>query len=197
MKKTIKKTVKKASKKVTPPKTRTQMDIDKEIKKDGEIQQYTKKTLEKKRKDIQTFEMLIEYLRDIKDNGRYQSYGGVVSAMGQALLAVAFFFAREFGITGFQASCLMWEFLREWSFPNNKSGLRIIDLDLLLFPQYDDRYKKFLIDSAQKRVLIQAAKDKMADCTKYDCSPAVWQRWKDMSKGKFPSFVTIEEDTNW
>lgn len=40
------------------------------------------------------------------------------------------------GITGFQAGCIMWKVIREWNFQNNKTGLKILDYDNILYPQY-------------------------------------------------------------
>lgn len=40
------------------------------------------------------------------------------------------------GITGFQAGCIMWQIVRNMNYKSNKCGLKILDMDNLLYPQY-------------------------------------------------------------
>ena len=71
-----------------------------------------------KRKNIKTFDELVEFLRYIIANCN-SGYGIAPRAMAQACLAVAYFLAQQFGITGFQAGFVMWDFMTGWSFTNN------------------------------------------------------------------------------
>lgn len=81
--------------------------------------------LREKRKDIKSFDELIEFLRYVKDNCNC-GYGEAPRSIAQASLAVAWYFASEFGITGFQAGCTVWDFIRDWEYYNNKCGLRLL-----------------------------------------------------------------------
>ena len=66
----------------------------------------------------------------------YDTVGHAISA---AMLATmnAMNNASGFGITGYQASFIMWEMIHNISFRHNKTGLKIVDYDNFLYPQYD------------------------------------------------------------
>lgn len=70
-------------------------------------------------------------------------YGSVCLALGYAAAAAAWAANRgpNGGITGFQSSFVMWEFLRQWQ-PSmiGKSGTRIVNYDDMLYPQYDHKF---------------------------------------------------------
>ncbi len=57
------------------------------------------KELQEKRKSIESFEELTAFLKDVSDNYNI-GYGTCVRAIGQAVLATAKYFSRQFGITG-------------------------------------------------------------------------------------------------
>lgn len=57
-----------------------------------------KEELEQKRKDINSFDNLVDYLKYIKNNCNYD-YGVAPRSIAQASLAVAWYLAKEFGIT--------------------------------------------------------------------------------------------------
>ena len=90
--------------------------------------------LRKRRKEIHTFNELVTFLKYVKENCNC-GYGEAPRSIAQAALAVAWYLADRFGITGFQAGFVMWDFVRDWQFPHNKCGLRILDYDEMLYPQ--------------------------------------------------------------
>ena len=65
-----------------------------------------KEQLEKERKDIKSFDDLVAFLQRVKDNCN-TGYGTAPRAIAQAALATAWFLSSDFGITGFQAGCVM------------------------------------------------------------------------------------------
>lgn len=99
--------------------------------------------LRDKRKKIETLDDLIEFLTYVKDNCNYD-YGVAPRSIAQASLATAWYFSNIFGITGFQAGFIMWDFIRDWKYQNNKLGLKIINYDDLLYPQYEDHFDKIM-----------------------------------------------------
>ena len=78
-----------------------------------------KKTLEKDRENIGSLEELMSYLENVKENYNC-GYGEAPRAIAQASLATAWYLAKEFGITGFQAGFVMWDFIRGWMYQNNE-----------------------------------------------------------------------------
>lgn len=118
-------------------------------------EQAVKKELETKRKNIESFYDLVDFLNDVKENYGY-GYGEMARAIAQAGLATMNYFALEFGITGFQASCLIWDVIKDWSFSDNKCGLRIINYDDMLYPQYKYYFEKIIPESTFKRIQNEA-----------------------------------------
>jgi len=171
---------------------KTEEELKNDIETDGNIERSTRDTLKEKRSNgnIKTFDDLIDYLRDVKTNESYQSYGGVVAAMGQAALAVSHYFSREFGITGFQAGAVMWEFVQGWNYTDNKCGLRILNYDDLMYPQYDYKFYPFTITPECHEVLKKEAKAKLEKEDK--AHPDVKRRWEDLADGFLPSFVVVK-----
>ena len=147
--------------------------------------------LEEKRKSIKTFEDLIEFLKYVKDSCN-SGYGEAPLAIAQASLAVAWYLSREFGITGFQASCTMWDFIQGWTKTNNKCGLRLVDYDDMLFPQYNYKFDKTISNEVWKNLQKQS-RELLSDNTDY-VHPHVLAHWKSIVDGKVPFgyYVTDE-----
>ena len=82
--------------------------------------------LKEERENIKSFDELISFLQNVKENCNY-GYGAAPRAIAQAALATAWYLSSEFGITGFQASFVMWDFILDWKYRNNKCGLKMIE----------------------------------------------------------------------
>lgn len=141
------------------------------------------------RKDIKSFDDLIRFLSKVKDNYNY-GYGVQPRAIAQAALATANFLASEFGITGFQAGFVMWGFIRDWRYYNNKCGLKIVDYDLMLYPQYQNEFEKTIsketFEELQKQV--QEALNKPAYA-----HPNVIRHWTSIVNGNVPFGYCVKE----
>ena len=79
------------------------------------------------------------------------------------------------GITGFQAGCVMWQIIRHMNYENNKCGLRLLDMDNLLYPQYE--YKFHSIDSDIWKAVQKEAENKI-----YESKVAHEKYLKDMEQ---------------
>ena len=145
--------------------------------------------LKEDRKNIDSFDDLVNFLRYVKDNCNY-GYGEAPRAMAQASLAVAWYLANEFGITGFQAGCVMWDFIRDWLYPSNECGMRLIDFDNMLYPQYEDKFQK-TINHETFEALQEKAKKLLAD--REATHPEVIKHWKSIAAGKVPFGYVIKE----
>lgn len=147
-----------------------------------------KSQLEKERKDIKSFDDLVSFLQRVKDNCN-TGYGTAPRAIAQAALATAWYLANDFGITGFQAGCTMWDFIRDWSYSGNKCGLKIVDYDNMLYPQYDYSFEKTI-----KRYVFEAlqeeANNRLKNSTRYT-HPDVINHWKFIADGNVPFGYTV------
>lgn len=93
-------------------------------------------------------------------------------------------------ITGFQAGHIGWEMVREYLVRNNKSGLRIINYDDLLYPQCGYRFEK-TIDSETWEKIQQMAKENLRTMNGADL--AVKSHWRLISEGFVPFGFIIKD----
>lgn len=120
-----------------------------------------KEELQAKRREIgEDFDKLVEFLKDVRDNYNYD-YGTAPRAIAQASVATAWYFAYVFGITGFQAGFVMWDFIRDWQYRDNECGLKIVDYDLMLYPQYEYKFTEKTISEWQWEALQEKAKKEL------------------------------------
>lgn len=147
--------------------------------------------LQEKRKNIETFEDLTEFLKDVKENYNC-GYGEAPRAMAQASLAVAWYLAKEFGITGFQASFVMWDFIKDWQYSSNETGLRIVDFDNMLYPQYEYKFQKTISSYTWESIQKEAKKrlEERGGCV----HPDVEKHWKSIVDGVIPFGYTISDN---
>lgn len=146
--------------------------------------------LKEERKNIDTFDDLINFLRNIKDNYNC-GYGEAPRAIAQASLAVAWYLADEFGITGFQASCVMWDFIRDWLFSSNECGMRLVDYDNMLYPQYEDKFQKTIAPDTFDA--LQNKAKRLIEIDGDNAHPAVIEHWKSIAAGKVPFGYVVKE----
>lgn len=147
--------------------------------------------LAKKREGINTFEDLTEFLKYVKENCNC-GYGEAPRAMAQASLAVAWYLAKEFGITGFQAGCVMWDFVYGWSYTNNRTTLRMVDYDKMLYPQYAYCFEKTITPSTWEAIQA-AAKKSLEEDRGYSVHPDVLAHWKSIIDGNVPFGYSVKE----
>lgn len=88
---------------------------------------------------------LPDFIRHLTEDYSHD-YGTICHAVAAAAVAAgsAVNHSQCGGITGFQAGAVMWEFIRAWNYSYNKTGLRLIDYDNFLYPQYADKFEKTL-----------------------------------------------------
>lgn len=151
-----------------------------------------KKHLEEKRGEIKSFDDLVAFLKYVEENFNYD-YGVAPRAMAQAALAVSWYLCDKFGITGFQASFMMWDFIKDWQFRNNRTSLKILDYDNMLFPQYEYKFVDKTISSRVWASLQEAAKENLEKDSEH-AHPAVIAHWQSIVDGKVPFGFTVEED---
>lgn len=92
-----------------------------------------------------TIETLPVFLKELTENYSHD-YGTICHAVAIAAIAGAYTVEHspQGGITGFQGGAVMWEFIKGWNYSSNKTGLRLIDYDNFLYPQYAAKYDKVL-----------------------------------------------------
>ncbi len=130
-------------------------------------------------KCIASTEELFKYVEHLMNDYEHD-YGTVVRATACIAVASANMCCNVFGLTGFQASCVMWDFLKGFMFESNKCGLKIIDFDDMLYPQHEFRFEKTIsketMNCLQKEAINRIESEQPAH-------PEVVNHWKKIAKG--------------
>lgn len=135
-----------------------------------------------KRKNINTVYDLKNYIEDVEKKYNYD-YGVAPIAIAQATLATAWYLAKEMGITGFQSSFVMWDFIRDWSYSDNVCGLKLVNYDDMLYPQYEHKFNKTISKDILENLQKQAKKNLEE---KEFAHPNVIAHWKSIVDGNVP-----------
>lgn len=140
--------------------------------------------------------MTIDKLPDFVDrmiHGYNHDYGTAVHAVSACALAAAWAACGEddTGLSGFQAGFVMWDFIRNWMKNGNKCGLRLLDYDDMLYPQYEEKMDK-IISKANWEALQKEAKKNIE--TVKDAHPKVIEHWKNIVEGSVPFGYKVVDD---
>lgn len=137
-----------------------------------------------------------EFFRELTEDYEHD-YGTVCHAMAAIGLAAMWAFnnseGARGGITGFQAGCVMWQVIFHMNYENNKCGLKILDMDNLLYPQYE--YKFRTIDEKTWRALQKEVRKKISESKEAhenSAHPAVMEHWQSIAAGKVPFGLRVE-----
>ena len=148
-----------------------------------------KEILEKERENIRSLDDLMDYIQDIRDNYNI-GCGTAPRAIAQAALATSYYLADVFGITWFQAGCVMWDFIEDWFFRGNKCGLKIVNYDDMLYPQYNRKFQK-TISKDTFEALQKEAENNLKEGGY--AHPNVIKHWKSIVDGNVPFGYIIED----
>lgn len=139
---------------------------------------------------IKNADDLRDLIEEVKNNFNYD-YSVAPRAAGAACVAVAKYLAREMGLTVFQANFLTWGFIFGFQCPNNKTGLKIIDFDDMLYPQYEHKFDKSI--SRETWETIQETAKQYYQERNNITSPQVKAHWESIINGVVPFGYTIKE----
>ena len=119
-------------------------------------------------------------------------YGTICHAVAACALAAAYAGIKDEnygGISNFQASFIMWDFIQQWLYTSNKTGLRIVNYDDMLYPQCEYKFDKVISESVW-RSLQKQAKEKLKDCD--HCAYEVIEHWQRIANGEIPFGYRVE-----
>lgn len=142
----------------------------------------------------QTLETLPAFMNHVL-NDFCHSYGTICHAVSACAIAAAWAadHSEQGGITAFQASAIMWDFIRQWSYKNNKTSLRIIDYDNMLYPQYKYKFVNKEISPSTWEALQNEAK-RLLEEESNRAHERVIEHWQNIVNGIVPFGYTIKED---
>lgn len=142
----------------------------------------------------QTLDTLMGFINHLMNDYQHD-YGTICHAMAASMMATmwAINHSDSGGITGFQASHVMWQLVRNICFRSNKTGLRIIDYDDMLFPQYAYKFDK-VMSSEQFEILQEEAQKRIAENeeNEHKAHPKVLEHWASIASGIPPFGYKVE-----
>lgn len=139
--------------------------------------------------DVKTVEELSTFVNHMLNDYNHD-YGTICHAIGACAVAAAWLGAHVEGITGFQAGFVMWDFIKHWIKTGNKCGLRLVDYDDFLYPQYADKYDKTIRKSNWETIQNEAKKN----LTENAACAEVMKHWQSIVDGNVPFGYRVVDD---
>lgn len=141
----------------------------------------------------QTVNTLPEFVRHLVEDYEHD-FGTICHAIAAAGLAGMYAIENspEGGITGYQAGFCMWGIVKNWSYENNKCGLRMLNYDDLLYPQYEYKFNSISRESLE--AVINEAKNRLKEYDRMRVHPDVISHWESIVNGEVPFGLKVEDD---
>lgn len=138
----------------------------------------------------QTLETLPAFMKKILDEP--QDYNSIVEAVAACAVGAAWAadHSDKGGITGFQGSCVMWRFVQYWMFLQDSCGLRLIDYDDMLYPQYEDKFTKKIINKETWEAMQKKATELWHEG---GGTERVRNHWRSIMEGNVPFGYKVED----
>lgn len=139
-----------------------------------------------------TPEELPEFMRHLAEDYGHD-YGTICQALAASAVASCWAMNKteQGGITGFQASAVMWEFVRHWM--SYEGSIRMVKFDNMLYPQYDEYFDK-VIDEDTWKDLQEKAKKLLNEGHNAYAAPNVKEHWQSILNGEVPFGYTVKKD---
>ena len=139
-------------------------------------------------------EMKLEGLHAFIDkmmNGYVHDYGTACHAVAACAVAACWAACDKEGLTGFQAGFVMWDFIKNWTKQYNKTGMKLVGYDDMLYPQYEEKYEKTISQRTWNK-LQEEAKNRL-EKEKCACGE-VMRHWQSIVDGHVPFGYTVKDD---
>ena len=145
----------------------------------------------KRAKEIKSIGEFSAFAKELLEETSHD-YGTVCHAIGALTLSAGWLGAYTQGITGFQAGFVMWDFIRQWEYSDNKCGLRIINFDNMLYPQHAARFEKTITSKCFNKLQEEAANRLKKDSN--FAHPDVVKHWQSIVDGVVPFGYKVSDD---
>lgn len=144
-------------------------------------------------KEEVTLDTLLAFLRRLM--GDYEhDYGTIVHALAAGMMATMRAMNKEpgAGITGFQASCLVWEVLGR-ILSKQDHAMKLMDYEDMLYPQYADKFKNTITTKTWDDLREKAA-DLLLKNDPKDVHANVVAHWKSIDNGEVPFGYSVNTE---
>lgn len=126
-------------------------------------------------------------------NDYHHDYNTICYSIAAAALAGAYAMesSPSGGITGFQGSAIMWEFIVQWQHCGQRKPMRLLDYENLLYPQYC-HYFTSISEQTWQAIQCKAAW-KLSQETD-NAHPEVVAHWRTIVAGQIPFGLNLGRD---
>lgn len=141
----------------------------------------------------QTLETLPGFLKKLTEDYGHD-YGTICHAIAAGAIGAAWAVERcpQGGITGFQASAVMWEFIQKWE--SIEGPLRLIRYELMLYPQYEEQFANKTIQKSTWEYLQKIAGEKLDNPDNGNAHGDVKKHWRSILNGQVPFGYEVAND---
>jgi hypothetical protein len=110
-------------------------------------------------------------------------YGAKIHAAAACSIAMFNACSDIFSFSDFQGSASAIQILYKLNYPCNKTGIRVIDYDDMLYPQYEDRFRSIRRDTWE---YLRKRADELIAERQSTADPSVLHHWMNISFGGVP-----------
>ena len=129
--------------------------------------------------------------------GYEHDYDSVVKAFTACLCACAWAINQQAGLTGFQAGFVPLLFMQKWNGIGEDVGLRVIDYDNMLYPQYEENFSKVMSQDVYNS-LVEKARENLRGVEDgsrpYPVHPDVIAHWQSIAEGMPPFGYSVKRN---
>jgi hypothetical protein len=136
---------------------------------------------------------LAEFVRHLNEDYNHD-YGTVVHATAASSLAAGHLLASQQGITGFQAGCVNWEWIKRWNCWEGPMQIR--RFQNMLYPQYDYTFGPTISTETWKWLQEQAVESLARNSKEEEplgASTRVVEHWQSIVAGEVPFGYTVKD----
>jgi len=141
---------------------------------------------------VRTTDDLVQFINHLLHDYNHD-YGTICHAITAAAIAAAKTVnsdPRQGGITGFQASCIMWLFIQQWMF--KEGPMKLMVYDQMLYPQNERQFTQ-TISADTWKFLQETAQEKLNTTTR--AAPKVIRHWESIVAGTVPFGYTVNPES--
>lgn len=90
--------------------------------------------------DLKKFaDKLINHCDNLEGPDFYEETANATTSLAYAVVEMC---AEQFGLSGFQVGCIMWGIIDKLIISEHDCGMKLLNYDLMLYPQYEDHFEK-------------------------------------------------------
>jgi hypothetical protein len=136
---------------------------------------------------VETLPAFMEMLAEFQHDYNTAPYAITAAALGASW---AMDKTPHCGITGFQAGCIMWEYIQNWNICLKDKPLSLVNYESMLYPQYG--YKFTTINTRTWKWIQEQAYEKY-NAADWAVCDEVKEHWKSIIDGKVPFGYTVRD----